>query len=465
MQTQNLHRIRKQTIEISFESSGDSTGLQNQVAEVFYEKLQPRMEVLFDEMFGEKAHASIDRLEIDCGLLSKKNWEQEFADQAIRKIKEELIQVNTQERDPEKIKETAVNEAFFFYLENGFMPWNNRFNTIAELEELLIINEKLVNRLKSVISQKSKAPERLVLQFSKNFTSRIIEEISKDRQETLKEIFVILEDLNLLQTDKHSYRNIDNHIVDAAILNLFSSDQNRDRVDQFFTFLLTKIDGNAELKAEIKDIVNYLKDNITPDDELKPEQDNNTPVDELKSEQDVKAEKQGSDIVENEAIYISNAGLVLVHPFLHSLFEQLELTKENTWIDRPSQLQAVVVSEFIVTGSNEFEEFNLMLNKILCGIDLEENVITEIVINDQIREECEVLLNEVITHWSVLRNTSIEGLRETFLQRSGKLSKVDNGWLLQVEQKPVDVLLNNLPWGIGIVKLPWMSEMLYVEWT
>ena len=154
-----------------------------------------------------------------------------------------------------------------------------------------------------------------------------------------------------------------------------------------------------------------------------------------------------------------------MHPFLQSLFEQLELTKENTWIDRPSQLQAVLVSEFIVTGSNEFEEFNLMLNKIICGIDLEENVITEIVINDQIRVECEVLLNEVITHWSVLRNTSIEGLRETFLQRSGKLSKVDDGWLLQVEQKSVDVLLNNLPWGIGTVKLPWMSEMLFVEWA
>ena len=452
MQAQNLHRIRKQTIEISFESSVDSTGLQNQVAEVFYEKLQPGMEVLFDEMFGEKAHASIDRLEIDCGLLSKKNWEQEFADQAIRKIKEELIQMNTQERDPEKIKETAVIEAFFFYLENGFMPWNNRFNSIAELEDLLIINEKLVNRLKSVISQKSKAPERLVLQFSKNFTSRIIEEISKDRQETLKEIFVILEDLNILQTDRQSYRNIDNHIVDAAILNLFSSDQNKYKVEQFFTFLLTKIDGNAELKAEIKEIVNYLKDNISPDDEMK-------------SEKDEKAEKQGSDNVENEAIYIDNAGLILLHPFLQTLFEHLGLTIENKWIDKISQQKAVLISEFLVTGVNKFEEFNLMLNKILCGIDLEENVITEIVINDQIREECEVLLNEVITHWSVLRNTSIEGLRETFLQRSGKLSKVDNGWLLQVEQKSVDVLLNNLPWGIGIIKLPWMSEMLYVEWS
>jgi hypothetical protein len=50
------------------------------------------------------------------------------------------------------------------------------------------------------------------------------------------------------------------------------------------------------------------------------------------------------------------------------------------------------------------------------------------------------------------------------MQRNGKLSVVDDGWLMQVEQKAIDVLLNHLPWGIGIIKLPWMNEILYVEW-
>jgi len=44
------------------------------------------------------------------------------------------------------------------------------------------------------------------------------------------------------------------------------------------------------------------------------------------------------------------------------------------------------------------------------------------------------------------------------------LTEVDNGWLLQVEQKPVDVLVNHLPWGIGTIRLPWMQEILYTEW-
>ena len=61
-------------------------------------------------------------------------------------------------------------------------------------------------------------------------------------------------------------------------------------------------------------------------------------------------------------------------------------------------------------------------------------------------------------------NVSIEGLQETFLQRHGKLTRKENGWLLQVEQRGVDVLLNQLPWGIGIVKLPWMENILHAEW-
>jgi hypothetical protein len=37
--------------------------------------------------------------------------------------------------------------------------------------------------------------------------------------------------------------------------------------------------------------------------------------------------------------------------------------------------------------------------------------------------------------------------------------------MLQVEQKAVDVLLNTLPWGIGVIKLPWMKEILHTEWN
>jgi hypothetical protein len=452
------HIIQKQTIDISFDGLGDSIGLQNQVAEMFYEKLQPRMEVLFDEMFGENKYTAIDKLEIDLGFLNLKDWEQEFTEQAIHKLKEELIQVNKEEIDPEKIDEKAAEEAFFFFLENGFMPWNKRIDSIAGLEQLLRINEKMIAQLKKLISQKSKTAERLVWQFSKNFTSRIITEITKDKENALTEIFALLEKLNLLQAgrliDALTQKQIDNHIVDAAILNLFASEENKTKVEQFFSFLQTKIVGNEELKIEISEIINYLRKNkkssslSTDKDLIKPG-----------------GNGKNKNNITSEEIYINNAGLILLHPFLEALFDHLGLTTENKWMNSLTQQKAVLVSEFLVTGNTEFEEFNLVLNKILCGIDPDEIVVIEMRSENEITTECEVLLNEVITHWKALKNTSVEGLRETFLQRNGKLSKVDDGWLLQVEQKGVDILISSLPWGFGIVKLPWMNEMLFVEWT
>ncbi len=480
MRAGNQHIIQKQIIEINFENPDDSFGLQNHVAEVFYEQLQPRMEVLLDELFGENQFASIDKLEIDLGLLNLKNWEQEFTEQAIRKLKDELTEVNKKEVDTEKSKETTAVEAFFFFLENGFMPWNNRFDSIVELEHSLHINENMISRLKKLITQKSKTAERLVWQFSQNFTSRIIAEITENRKTVLTEIFALLENLNLLhpskRTDGLPFEQIDKHIVDVAILNLFASDKNKTEVEQFFSLLLTKVVGNEELKAEIREIVNYLhahkKNNSMPADVDIPEPANNGQQkhpeagedEKLQPEDITNPDRNGNDQLPYE-IYINNAGLILLHPFLETLFEHLGLTIENKWINEVSQQKAVLVSEFLITGNTEFEEFNLALNKILCGINIDEIVPTYNRPDEETKTECDNLLKAVITHWEALKNTSIAGLREAFLQRNGKLTRVDDGWLLQVEQKSIDILLGQLPWGIGIIKLPWMNEMLYVEWT
>ena len=37
-------------------------------------------------------------------------------------------------------------------------------------------------------------------------------------------------------------------------------------------------------------------------------------------------------------------------------------------------------------------------------------------------------------------------------------------WLKQEVQHGHDVLLDTLPWGIGLVLLPWMEQPLHVEW-
>jgi len=486
MRSDNLHIIQKQSIEISFDSMDDPAGLQNKVAEMFYEKLQPRLEVLLDEMFGENQFASIDKLEIDCGFLNMENWEQEFTAQAILKLKEGLVQVNKKEIDIIKIEETTAAESFFFFLENSFLPWNKRIDSIAELESLLKIDENLVAQLKKLIQQNEKAAERLAYQFSVEFIKKIIAAYTGNRKKEKELLSEILKKIYEPQSGEHSQNRTERQQVDAAILKVFATENHNNREFQFFTYLLSKVENNDDLKSEIREIIKKL--HVVSEIQHSETDENLSEVEILKSQEKVsdKSDKHGTGIsttlsareqetinkklfskISNpdETIYISNAGIVLLHPFLPALFGNLKLVEENTWIDKAAQQKAVLAMQFLVTGKDETEEFDLVLNKILCGINNEEVVPTTIIPDEETKTECDVLLMGVIKHWDVLKSTSIAGLREGFLQRHGKLSRVDDGWLLQVEQNAIDVLLNHLPWGIGIIKLPWMNEMIHVDWA
>ncbi|MDD5268361.1 MAG: contractile injection system tape measure protein [Methylococcales bacterium] len=166
---------------------------------------------------------------------------------------------------------------------------------------------------------------------------------------------------------------------------------------------------------------------------------------------------------EKEGIYIQNAGLVILHPFLPQFFEALGITAEDKLL-KPER--ALCLLHFLITGQSIAPEYELILPKILCNIPLETPVESDMELTDSEKEEAEALLLAVIRHWDVLKNTGIDGLRGTFLLRLGKLClRNDGDWLLQVESKAYDILLNHLPWGIAMIKLPWMQRMLWVEWT
>lgn len=162
-----------------------------------------------------------------------------------------------------------------------------------------------------------------------------------------------------------------------------------------------------------------------------------------------------------EGIYIENAGAVIVALFLPTLFSKLKLASNGVLL-KPNV--AAVLIQYMVTGNIGVTEPELVLPKILCGIELEEAVNTNHKITAQQKKEITDMLASAISHWSILKNTSVQGLQEAFLQRSGKLRLVNNQWVLQVEQKSYDMLLQQLPWNIAMIKLPWMKQLLKTEW-
>ena len=93
----------------------------------------------------------------------------------------------------------------------------------------------------------------------------------------------------------------------------------------------------------------------------------------------------------------------------------------------------------------------------------EDNVTIVTPLPETFIKEANELLLSIIEHWSILKNTSVEGLRQSFLQRDGKLTFFNNEWRLQVEQKSYDMLLQHLPWNRGLIRLPWMKHLLRTE--
>ena len=165
-------------------------------------------------------------------------------------------------------------------------------------------------------------------------------------------------------------------------------------------------------------------------------------------------------------VFIENAGLVLLHPFLPRLFAALGyVDPANKWVSTHVHRRAVLLLQYLADDAGGVAEPLLFLNKLLCGYPLEATLDAEFSPTEKEEEQCLRMLEATVQHWSVLKNTGVAALRETFLQRQGKLCMLENGWKLQVAQKPFDLLLAHLPWTISRIRTPWMGRWLLTEWT
>lgn len=167
---------------------------------------------------------------------------------------------------------------------------------------------------------------------------------------------------------------------------------------------------------------------------------------------------------EDNVFYIQNAGIVLLHPFLQRFFGRFELLEKGEFKDHDAVSRAIHLLHYIATQTTEPDEHDLSLLKFLCGIPLNVPVKKRLQISEEEKEEADALLQAVINHWGALGEVSNASLQESFLQREGKLLKEETGWKLQIEKKTMDILLNQLPWNLSVIKLPWMQDFLKVDW-
>jgi Contractile injection system tape measure protein len=167
---------------------------------------------------------------------------------------------------------------------------------------------------------------------------------------------------------------------------------------------------------------------------------------------------------EASPIYIGNAGMVLLSPFLHRAFEMLDLLNEGSFVNNTAACRAALFLQYLVTGDEQYTNAQLALNKILCGLPVEQILADNVTFTEQEKAVATQMLQAVIVNWPVISNTSIAGLRETFLQREGRITVNEERYTLRIQRKTLDVLVDKVPWSFSVARAGWMNKAVYTTW-
>jgi hypothetical protein len=506
----SVHTIRKQTLQFQYNGNADGFALQKEVSDWCNFTLIPEIEQQLDSLDPGENFVTIDKLEIEATVDSN-DWKQKIRDELILSLKQKLSDYKPRFEEETSNKGVSrarkLDELILYYFENGYLPWWGKAMITDDFETVLqnwSREELSPSRAKSII-------ERLKQTASKNQIERILNQVPHEQffqllKNIYKEAFEILGQLEsffkkvILDNISHEKEKLIKKSFHSRLLKM--AIKNKGEIDSYsilqFVYKELKAIHISEKILTPQSVTIEKPDNPvilawhellfseTKKQKRTTENEASTPKkqpqDEIEAEEITK-EKQlrynkiidqliNPDLAKNrkdelvtelqEGIYIDNAGAVIFAAFVPALFKQLGLEKDGVILN--PDLGTMII-QYCVTGNTKIAEYELVLPKILCGLDIEfpVNTNTEIAAH-QLNEVDEMLLS-LIEYWPVLKNTSINGLRESFLKRNGKLSRMNNEWLLQVEQKSFDMLLQQLPWSISMIRLPWMKNLLKTEWV
>ena len=168
-----------------------------------------------------------------------------------------------------------------------------------------------------------------------------------------------------------------------------------------------------------------------------------------------------------EYIPVTNAGLCLFAPWLLRLFGMLDLLAEDRkdLKDMEARIRAIFILQRLVTAEErDYKESDLAFNRLLVACPFNIPLPKSLKLTDKEIETVESMLAGVKANWSKMANTSIGGFQRSFIEREGYLEQQESKWVLTVENKAYDILLDSLPWSYKMIRLPWLKKPISVSW-
>lgn len=503
--------IRKQKFRIRAPDENTALRLRKEMNEGLQFEYISLLERVFQQNAPGDIYLHLDKLSVELGVISQQEFESRFLQLLETKL-EKAAAEKIQEQMSFVYKETpgsfsnevqqekdftggggAYSEkeqqwlALIYFLEKGIYPWWFRSTQAVTPQQILssFENEEMERLAMTLIDFNNKNKET-----GSRVVQRTVTHLPADKKEALTRKLLFLKNDPGLTTNAEAllqYQQVLEKIFNLPLTEFYiyfiktvleSSGAERSFIKTFITTLMQAKDiTGGETGKVMAGIKEYLaKEIYQPPDEITGEQ--NTTAESLsgfnrQAEQKNKMATEktpGTKTKETtsrqeEGMYISNAGLVLLHPFLEALFTECKLLDEKKqFISEAEAIQATALLWYLQSGEDELKEWEAAFCKILCGLEVETHIPENVTLSMPEKKECDELLKTVLAYWTALRTEDINLLRGSFLNREGKIVWKDDHWLLQVERTGIDILLDKLPWGYGTIKLPWLQHLIYVEW-
>lgn len=492
-----MHLVNTLKLEATCGSEDSAFGLQHHIAPKVQELVAAAIEKAAAAMNDPSAMVIIDRIEIDLGILPMHFSEEALASliefEVMRQVQPHIPVTNTSSTP---LPEQNNKELFRQFMLTGTLPWwaQNMQPDISSLfSELADNHQSWVTGFLYEHRSSSRFWQRMVYQLKPFAKRKLVERADELHRAAgiLKELMsriqykpvygitaepplpVGMETLQEIEiTDPHSagvlteeefwnllltgapllYRATGSTETQQALFRILMNNQNNPAI-------IPLLKGAAEWAAGAS--FNTAAANTATGNTATANRSETAAIGDHQHTNRNGDEEEGH---KDEKYFVEHSGLVILSPFLKIFFNGLKLLEEGQWKSPEHCFKAVHLLKYMATGITEIAEYALTFEKILCGLSPDIPVPLDAGLQTEEINEADTLLKDLIGHWKALKNTSVNGLRETFLKRDGIITRKEDGWHLKTERKTADVLLDMMPWGFSVIRFPWAPVPVFTEW-
>jgi hypothetical protein len=385
MTRSNRHRIQRQIVELAIGEAAQGRAVHNELARPFWDRAVPELEQLFDGAAGPDELLRLDRLELDLGTIGGGDWPAQFRRKLITELARSLAQFSASseadiEDRPGDRRRAEPWRQFLFFLTHGRLPWWGPAPPECWDDLLSKVPDADWSALREMVSSDPHARSRLVYSVGDELLDRAIGNWSGMRDSA--RVLEVLTPKRLGADARRQWRRgFWTTVLDWVATGGWRSPRGGSQLVRDLVILCQMFDseigpaacqrpaseddeaGNRTGAVEDRDLPQPWREwwlaqgEAAPFERAVPETcgdaatlNERSPV---ATPPRAAAPERKPRALEEDAIYLGGAGVILVHPFLEQLFRERELLEGGRFRGLEARDRAVHLIGFIAFGRVE----------------------------------------------------------------------------------------------------------------